>query len=273
MRIVTGLTLAMLLAGCSARAPSDDAGPAEGPGTGITVRAGIALQYAYRYQLPAAGIAAAQERHAAACERLGPDRCRITALQYRVDGPHRIAATLDVALAPAIARAYGRAATAAIVAAQGRLVETEIGSTDAGTAAADAVRQRSEATTRLTELNRRLADPRVRAEERTIIATEASALRERIDTASATVGTAATALAATPMHIVYDAGDLVRGFDRAAPLRDAFGSALDRLIAGLALLVTLIVTLLPWAAAVALGLWLWRRYLRRWFPNPDDPTA
>jgi hypothetical protein len=276
MRHAAILPLAFLCA-CSAQSPADDdAGVAEptpaGPDVGIAATPGIALDYAYRLRLPANGIAAAQERHAAACERAGPARCRITGLHYRVDDRRAITATLDLALEPTIARAFGRAAVASVVAAHGSLVETTIATQDAGRTAGDAAEQRTTATARVAALERRLSDPATRGEERAVLAREVAELRGRVDTAVATAAAARATLAATPMHIAYEAGDLVPGFDRTAPLRDAGASAVDGFVAALAMLLTTVAALLPWGVALLLALWLWRRYGHR-IARPDVPLS
>src|SRR4051812_15014720 len=45
---------------------------------------GVAFNYRYAFRLPANRIGQIQEEHAAACEKLGAERCRITGMLYRL---------------------------------------------------------------------------------------------------------------------------------------------------------------------------------------------
>ena len=64
----------------------DMAAPASPPPPGIAPSAapGVAFNYRYAFRLPGERISAVQEQHAAACEKLGLDRCRITGMRYRL---------------------------------------------------------------------------------------------------------------------------------------------------------------------------------------------
>ena len=71
-------------------------------------------------------ISAAQEAHAAACEKLGLLRCRITGMTYHLDDRERIEGSLELAIDPLLARAFGRDATAVVEKQEGRLRYAEI---------------------------------------------------------------------------------------------------------------------------------------------------
>ena len=106
------LVLALAISGCGP-APQGDRGstaqqtrgePAqeaaadallEAPaGVAVTAAPGVAFNYRYAFSLPAERISAAQEDHAASCEKLGIARCRITGLRYQLLGEGRIVAML-----------------------------------------------------------------------------------------------------------------------------------------------------------------------------------
>ena len=84
-------------------------GRGAGPDISPTAAPGVAFNYRYAFRLPSERIEEVQERHAAGCEALGPNRCRITGMLYRVVGDGDIEATLSFQLDPAIARRFGRA--------------------------------------------------------------------------------------------------------------------------------------------------------------------
>ncbi|MFN3389797.1 MAG: hypothetical protein ACK40O_12800, partial [Allosphingosinicella sp.] len=107
MRKALTVTMVLLLASCGApeeRQASEDLktfdstaeyAPAEAtdaatsgrappapPGVSPTAAPGVAFNYRYAFRLPARAIGPVQEQHAAACEKLGTDRCRITGMRY-----------------------------------------------------------------------------------------------------------------------------------------------------------------------------------------------
>lgn len=242
------------------------------PDIGVTLLPGIALAYSNRFRLPAAAIAPVQERHAAACEQLGPQRCRITGLHYLADRPGNRSGSLDVALEPGAARAFGRAATLAVAQAKGSLVEQRITSENAGATAERARADAATAQARLRELERRLADRATRAEERAVLAEETAALRQRLDSSNDARATAMATLANTPMHFDYEAGDLVPGFDLGAPLREAVSGAASRFVGALAMVISVLAALLPWAIAIGFVFFLWRRFVAPRLNDTPPPT-
>ena len=103
-RFVATLGIATFsLAGCSKAPDGADPGPALG-----NAAAGLAFAYAYSLTLPARAIDDLQEAHAAACEALGPERCRITGIAYDVDAAGDVSASLSANVAAPIARRFGR---------------------------------------------------------------------------------------------------------------------------------------------------------------------
>src|SRR5215218_7464252 len=64
------------------------------PGVAPTAAPGVAFNYRYAFRLPAENIGRVQEEHAQACEKLGVEHCRITAMNYRDDGDWHVEAQL-----------------------------------------------------------------------------------------------------------------------------------------------------------------------------------
>jgi hypothetical protein len=60
----------------------------------------------------------------------------------------------------------------------------------------------------------------------------------------------------------YGSGDIVPGFDDRSPIRTALKDAADNFIAGIATMLVVGLTLLPWALLLLLLVWLYRRFLR-----------
>jgi hypothetical protein len=235
---------------------------AAGPDIGPTAAPGVAFNYSYSFRLDADRIAPVQERHAAMCEQLGPDRCRIAGALYRVRSETDIEARLELKLEPSIARRFGREGVGAVTQAEGSLVESQFTGTDVGTGIRQAGRSIADMEADLRRIEGRLAG-RLGAGERQNLESEAQQLRQSIRARQQSREEAQELLANTPMTFIYGSGDLVPGVDRRRPVRDALRQAGANFVDGVSLLFVLIVTILPWALAALLG-WLgWRAVRRR----------
>ena len=106
----------------SAAGNADPAGPAI---AGI-VAPGVAFAYRYAFSLPGDAIAKVQQQHAAACEKLGTARCRVTGMSYEQPREGEIAAEIDFLLAPDIAHSFGSAGIEAVTGAKGKLDNASI---------------------------------------------------------------------------------------------------------------------------------------------------
>ena len=102
MRVVAALAALMLLAGCDqtggAGGPPKQDSLQVNPGDGVDgfAASGNGFDYRYAYRLPGARIKDVQESHAKGCDQLGPARCRITAVRYKVDDQSNVVATLTL---------------------------------------------------------------------------------------------------------------------------------------------------------------------------------
>jgi len=205
----------------------------------------VAFNYAYRFALVANDIAAIQEKHAAACEALGLERCRITGVSYQRVGSDAVRAELTLALAPDLARKFGKDAAAVVEAAHGTLGEVEIGGADqsvaiesSNTAVASAKAERERLEHSLasantpravkTELARQLEQQR---------AAELAAAREGRD--------AQRLLATTPMRFDYSTDGYMPGLSIDRTTRDALAFASTLLNGLLAIVVVLLALALP----------------------------
>jgi hypothetical protein len=237
--------------------------PPAAPGIAVTAAPGVAFNYRYAFRLPGERISAVQEQHASACEKLGLDRCRITGMRYRLVNERDIEGMLAFKLDPAIARQFGKQAIDNVVQADGMLVDSEISGEDVGTQIDASVRTGSRLEEDLRRVEQQLARPGLRTVERAELQAQAQRLREAIRANNANREDKQESLAKTPMVFVYGSGDLVPGFDTHSPLRGAIEQAGDNLIGGLAVLLVLGVSILPWALLALLGWWAWRRLRRR----------
>jgi hypothetical protein len=237
--------------------------PPPPPGISPTAAPGVAFNYRYAFRLAGARVAAVQEQHAAACEKLGPDRCRITGMRYRLMGEDDVEAMLAFKLDPAIARQFGKSGIDLVTRSEGMLVDSEISGEDAGSEIAAATRSEAQLTEELQRIEAQLARAGLRAPERAELQMQADRLRESIRGTRANRADRQESLAKTPVVFQYGSGDLVPGFDDRSPIAAALERASDNFVSGVGILLVLGLTLLPWGLLALLLLWLYRRFSRR----------
>ncbi|HEX8364095.1 MAG TPA: DUF4349 domain-containing protein [Allosphingosinicella sp.] len=256
---------------------------AAGPAVSPTAAPGVAFNYRYAFRLAADRIATVQEQHAARCEALGVNRCRITGMLYRRHDDENIEARLSFKLDPSIARIFGREAVGMVTQAEGMLVENEISGTDVGTSIRQTGRSIAEMREELARIEARLRG-RLGAGEKSDLEYQAQQLRASISAAEQNRAEAQESLATTPMTFVYGSGHLVPGPQPRRPLGDSLGEAWDNFLNGASVLFVLLVTLLPWIllglAVFLLVRWVRRRFFRRTevaeaplAPPVDEPSA
>ena len=234
----------------------------EAPSISPSAAPGVAFAYAYSFRLADARIRGVQEIHAAACEKLGLARCRITGMRYSVGDAGRIDGMLSFALDPASARAFGNDAIAAVERNDGALADAEITGTDAGGVIAQADGQARDVRAELATLENRART--ATGGEREALVRQAEALRAQLSTTTATRAEARASLAMTPMTFNYRSGSLVGGFD----VRDAVGTAFSSFNA----MLWFVVVMLPWALLAGL-VWAGFRFVRRRFAPRRKPVV
>jgi len=266
----------VVLAGCSApQSNNRDTSTASAAsnaadrtsGAFVTAAPGVAFNYHYAFRVPNAKIAAVQEEHAAACERLGILHCSITGMHYQLVHNDQIDAMLSFKLDPALARQFGKTAIDTVTKSEGMLVESEITGADAGAVIEGANREVAQAREGIASVEARLKQPGLPAGERENLETQARELRQQLSTSAAARIDAQKSLATTPMVFDYGSGNLIPGFDGRSPLHDAFAVAQGSLTTMVSVVLIAVGLLLPWAALFGLiyyGYWA----VRRWRSKP-----
>jgi hypothetical protein len=268
----TLLLVALLSSACSSRESFEQADRTEqsvskvdeaAPGVNVTAAPGVAFNYSYAFRLPSARIAATQEAHAAACEKLGIERCRITGMRYRLVGKSDIEAMLALRLDPTIARAFGKQATDIVAKSEGMLVEQEITGEDVGSKIRSAARSESQLREDLAKIENELHQMRASDPRRGELVARVDELRSEIAAASRSQASDKEALAGTPMVFSYGSGNVVPGFDVRSPIRTALQSGADSFVGAFSFLLTLIAVLLPWVLFGGLLCWATARLRAR----------
>ena len=244
------------------------------PDINVAAAPGVAFRYAYSFVLPDKRIAAVQEAHAAACEKLGPSQCRITGMRYSLVDDERITAELEFKLAPELARGFGKEGIAAVEKAAGKLVNAEISGDDVAPTINSAELSVTDATTRLTAIEAKLKAGGLGDQARSELEAQAAELRNQIAAAKDTKQGAEAQLASTPMTFDYS-GDI--GFSlNGNPVGDAVHSAWSSFSAMLWFVLMAVGFVLPWALLSALLITLWRsRYglaLRQFLRGKPKPA-
>ena len=273
---------ALALVGCSKSENSDSSSGGGGtaapaamsdaaPGIAVTAAPGVAFNYRYAVRLPAEKLAAAQETHAEACEKLGVARCRITGMRYRVLGENSNEGTLLFKLDPTLARAFGKQGIDAITAAEGELVDAEITSTDAGAEIAKQQGLGAQAAAELQRIDGELKRTDLKSDERAELQNQRAAITDRITAAKASVGEQTESLANTPMEFDYESGPAIQGFDGSAPITSAANVFVGSAAVTIGFVLTLLAALAPPGIITLCGFLLGRRVRPR--RRPAVPPA
>lgn len=265
------LSLAILLASaCSKAAPDGSGGQSReesaSPDISPTAAPGVAFNYDYSFNLPDGKISAAQEAHAAACEKLGLARCRITGMSYSLNQQDNVTAELELKLDPAIARQFGKAAQQTVEGNDGKLLRLDIGSSDEGSKIASASAQSSNAGSQIATLQEQLR--RTKAEDaRARILDQIQNLEGQKSEQAQIVNMSQATLASTPMHFRYYGEGGVPGF-RANPVREAWKTFMTTVIWLVGMVLQALAVLVPLGVLLALVIAIWRtrpvRAIRGW---------
>lgn len=263
MRRVKLLTmgLVMLTAACSAdrgdgqeeaRGGTQEASAdlADAPNVSPTAAPGVAFSYSYLFEVRDEAIAGVQEAHAGRCESLGVARCRITGLQYTVNESDAVSASLEVKLAPGIARQFGKAATQDVRNANGRMRRTEFSGEDTEPLTTGARSAQDDLQSRITGLERQLASTRG-ASERAELQSQLNELRTQVANTRAAIANASERLASTPMTFNYYGRGGISGF-RSNPVAEAMRSFIASVVTMITVVLQFLAYMLPWALLLAL---------------------
>jgi hypothetical protein len=241
--------------------------PPRPPEVSPTAAPGVAFDYRYAFRLPPERIGTVQEQHAAACEKLGPDRCRITGMTYEQDGKEEVSAQLLLKLDPQLARRFGREASDAVTRADGLIAAVEISGEDVGSVIESDQQNQAQVQESLSRIEGELAQKGRSGTERAELQRQAKELRRSSRMNEQTIGARRKQLATTPMAFRYTAGETDESL--AGDVRQALRAFGD----GARIVLIALLYLLPWMLA-AFGIALVLRWVRRrFFSDRDDAPA
>lgn len=285
--LVAFITPALLLSACSAEkaedraassseaasAPADaSAADVAGPGIGGAVTPGVAFTYAYAFTLPTKAVSTVQREHAAACERLGISRCRVTGMRYEQPGEDEVSARLDLLLAPDLAHSFASEGIAAVEKAEGKLDHAAINGENAGDAIKVSQSDSAAIQAEVARLQARLAAKGLTSAERVELQQQVAGLQEQLRSQAAGRKAQEAAIASTPVSFVYASEGLLGGGNTFSRAAGASWGSMEAMIA----LVTLVAGVaLPWLLLAGLLVLAWRGLRRRQqaVTTPAEPTS
>lgn len=250
-------------------AKGDNVGVATSPLT-VTLPK-IAYDYKYNFLLPANQVAAAQQAHIAACDRLGLGRCQLVSSE----SGNSNAASLKLRVASDIARRFSADLVASVAKAGGRAVDQSISAEDVSKEISDTnarIHQRELLIQRLTQILQTRAG---KVSELVEAERSVAAAQEELDQAKAWLTELQGRVAMSDVEITYraiiSAASPAGGRDQ-GPLSETIGQSWWFFTTTLLALLRLLIFLAPWAI-VASGIFVAVRAIRRSRVNPAEDSA
>ncbi|MBV9884219.1 MAG: DUF4349 domain-containing protein [Sphingomonadaceae bacterium] len=234
--------------------------PPSPPGIAVSLPR-IAYTYGYRFRLDRERIAAVQEAHLAACRRLGPALCRVTAMRRGGAGEDDPGANLKLQVAAPLAERFGQALVGIASGGGGDTADRSIAAEDLSRQMIDSearIRTREILIQRLTALLQTRSGNIAQAveAERAI-----NGAQEELEAARAALADISGRVAMSAVEIDY----APRGPapESANPIAEAFGQVGAAAMSSLGAIILIVGVALPWAALGGLIFLLVRAVRRR----------
>jgi Domain of unknown function (DUF4349) len=239
-----------------------------GPHIGGIVAPGVAFTYDYAFTLPTKAISGVQRDHAAACERLGVSRCRVTGMRYEQPGEDQVEAGLDFLLAPDLAHRFASEGIAAVERAEGQLDNARVNGENVGDAIVLSQQDSAAIQAEVARIDARLKAKGLTRDERTELSRRAEELRDQLRGQAGERRAKEAAFATTPVRFAYAREGLIGG---SGTFGKAASASLGSLSAALSFVMLLAGVALPWIGLIALLVLGWRLLKRRAL-SPQEPT-
>lgn len=267
--------MALALVGCSEQSADDAASndtpaaaatseadsaadAARTPRIGMEAAPGVAFDYSYIFRLADDRISKVQEQHAAACETLGVQRCRIVDVRYQLTDEKLVEAQTQFKLDPGIARKFGAGAIASVEKAEGVLADASIAGEDVGTQILASQQRSAGSEAEIARLEQRLTSGGLDKGERAEILAQIGQLRGQVgdERQNRRSGEARIAWTSVAFNYVSDGG--LPGIGRENPFANAGETLMRSGGTALTFVLTLGAAILPWGIVAALIIAFWR---------------
>lgn len=266
--------MALALVGCSEKSSEDAAtndtpaaeaiseeGSADAaavPRIGIEAAPGVAFDYAYTFRLADDRISKVQEEHAAACETLGIQRCRIVDVRYQLTDEKLVEAQTQFKLDPGIARKFGASAIASVEKAEGVLADASVAGEDVGTEILASQQRSAGSEAEIARLEERLKSGGLDKRERAELLSQISQLRGELGTERQNRRSGEARIAWTSVAFNYASDGGLPGIGHENPFASAGETLMRSGSTVLSFVLTLGAALLPWALLLGLIVAFWR---------------
>jgi hypothetical protein len=225
----------------------------------------MAYAYKYSFSLPGVAVTRAQQAHVALCDRLGPARCQVLALESQAGEGQAASATLKLRVDSLVARQFGVALETAVSDAGGHAVDRSMTAEDVSKDMVDTtarINQRELLVARLTEILRtRKGSVGDLVEAERSVATA----QEELDQAKGWLTELQGRVAMSTIDIGYQAVAASTS-NVGGGVADALPASASAFLIGLGAILRVLIFLAPWAMLGALGWWGFRR-IRPLFPR------
>tara|TARA_R110001606_G_scaffold390726_2_gene557955 strand:- start:62 stop:1033 length:972 start_codon:yes stop_codon:yes gene_type:complete len=219
----------------------------------------IAYSYEYGYRVSATKIPEVQKQHAAYCEKLGSDVCRVINLRRSGDEANYAYAMLHLEVAASKAKSFGSSLADIVDKAGGYESSTSIEGEDLSKQIIDTearLRSRELLSQRLTELLRTRSGS---VEELVKAERAVTEVNEEIDKARSWLKEMKGRIAFSKVIVNYESNSPGAG-SFSAPIRSAWNNISSMLGSSIGTLITILTVTLPWIFIVALAVALRRRF-------------
>ena len=233
----------------------------------------IAYDYKYNFLLPADQVAAAQQAHIDACDKLGLARCQLVSSESGSGNGN--ATSLKLRVASDVARQFSADLVASVAKAGGRAVDQSISAEDVSKEISDTnarIHQRELLIQRLTQILQTRAG---KVSELVEAERSVAAAQEELDQAKAWLTELQGRVAMSDVEISYGAiapGASPAGPPDQGPLSETMAQSWWFFTAMLYAILRLLIILAPWAI-VAGGIFFAARVIRRRRVNPAEEGA
>ncbi|UKK84890.1 DUF4349 domain-containing protein [Sphingopyxis sp. BSN-002] len=268
----------------AAESVAEEGGSADAAATpriGVEAAPGVAFDYAYTFRLADKLISKVQEEHAAACETLGVQRCRIVDVRYQLTDEKLVEAQTQFKLEPGIARKFGAKAIESVEKAEGVLADASVAGEDVGTEILASQQRSAGSEAEIARLEERLKAGGLSKSERAEILAQIGQLRGQVgdERQSRRSGEARIAWTSVAFNYVSDGG--LPGIGHENPFSDAGETLMRSGSTALTFILTLGAVVLPWGVLAMLVIAFWRsrfmtavrRQMRNTKPGASDPAT
>lgn len=258
--------VALAEAPAAATAPAADAAAPDGaPAAPMPAPspALIAYEYAYTLGAPQAQVRGLIARHEAACRAAGASVCQVTGSSLSAEGESRLEARLELRATPEWVGRFRNGLAADVEKSDGRILRSGVESEDLSRTIIDTGARVRALTALRDRLQALLATRPGKLGELIEIERELARVQGEIDAAQSHLTYSQGRVATSVVTLTYESRDVLEGRGLWAPIGDALGDFVGLLIGVVAFLIRLLAVALPLGLAVAAGLWLVRRPLRR----------